>query len=220
MPIKVIRGESTGIYREEKRTLEWEKGRKGPTTARDFRDLKRFFNRIFTRTILAEFDLLEKGAKRIIKAHGGTPGLKTRKGPDGRVIGGEWIPLPPSAPAEARRAKKLLFEIWSARDDYRKGKLEDGMLSAYRVGRRAEMVRVSQAEPAAKTGAKIRRAQRKGAAARRQIYERDYPALQAAVDKMARRNPNLSFTRISDLTGKRFGVSGHHVRNHTSDPRR
>ena len=99
MPIKVIRGESTGIYREEKRTLEWEKGRKGPTTARDFRDLKRFFNRIFTRTILAEFDLLEKGAKRIIKAfQEAVSGGKGTCSLDGKMIDSDI----------ALRAQKLL----------------------------------------------------------------------------------------------------------------
>ena len=112
--------------------------------------------------ITVEMDRLEKGALRIMRKHGGA--LQSDKTENGKRVR-QWLPLPADAPPIAQRAKQLIFEIWTVRDDLNKLELKHpesvaqlGRLAfdAHQMGGRAQQVGGSRFEPAVGTGAKLR----------------------------------------------------------------
>jgi hypothetical protein len=212
MPIRTAEN-STGIYRTITRKIEWEDGAKLPQTKRDLNNLRELIDFFGDVNIHAHLDGLEKGAKKIIKEHGGFPGLRTRKSRLAKGDRTEWFPLPPDAPPVATRARDLIFEIWSLRQDLKKLEASNPELAAqlraiaygaYVVGRRTEVVRVSAFEPAVRTGAERRRILAHARQFLKEERENEHQKWQAKANELRAKNRRVSWTRICDEARKDF----------------
>jgi hypothetical protein len=230
MPIRRTE-ESTGIYRTVTERLEWERGpeltvKLGPTQ-RDIRDLKKLFP-AEEFDIYVHLDRFERGAKRIIKTNGGFPGLRRTKD------GGEWFPLPEDASPIARRARELIFEVWSARDGMKEleaanpalvPQLEELAFELLRLGWRAQIVAVSPRENDARSGAKSRAGGKKGRQTQdwdgsfKRKYRNQWPNYQPAFDEVLKQRPNWSKTAIAKQIAARYSVCDRTVLRHIKDPR-
>lgn len=205
MPIKTT-DESTGIYRRVTKRIVWPPGTPSAQKRRDLRAL------LTPQDINQHLDDLEKSAKKIIKEHGGFPGWRS----------GTWFPLPSNAGLAAKRAVELVFDAWFVRDTLKKLERENPKFAhemqvltfgAYKLGRRAEMVRVSPLEPAVRTGAKIRRAYAEARSNRTKALAPRNATIRTEAKHLAERRSSLTATAIAHNLAKRFGLSTRHIRN-------
>lgn len=237
MPIKTTE-ESTGIYRTVSKRFNSEHPTGVRAKSREAKELREVFSSMAESDIHAQLDDLEKRTKAILKEHGVFPGI--RRSEDSELTGvpdeflglarrgGEWFPLPAGAVPIAKRARNLIFDIWNVRAELRKAEARNPesisdmrhlALSAYKLGRLAEMVRVSPFEAAVITGAPVKRGQRSGGNMRAEKYRPFYEPMKMRLKQIMKSNPHLRYTGASKRVAEKFHCSPKHVRNHVPNPR-
>jgi hypothetical protein len=235
MPIRMTE-DSTGIYREIGKEIRLQVD----ATPLEIRRMRKALAQQVSQ-LAADWDIhrhlngLEEAAKRIIKAHGGFPGLRKRKT-------SKWFPLPDEAPPTAKRAVGLFWYMRGMQDTLKTferqnpnlaTRMQDVAYEAYRLGRWAEATRVSPFEPFVKTGVKRREILAKARDTLKEERAAEYPKWQAKANELLAENPRLSWTAICEkarryfptgrpdvVEGKESVVSLRAFQMHTKDPRK
>lgn len=118
-------------------------------------------------------------------------------------------------------ALSFLDYIGQARARIAEGHSATAARCAFKLGRAvSEMLIKQDWEAPALSGQRSREGAALGARAAYGDPKQNRQTYQAEVDEVHRRNPSLSWTRISEIAGKRFGVTGKTVRNHCDNPGR
>lgn len=87
------------------------------------------------------------------------------------------------------------------------------------LGDQLEAKNTAEMRPHAERGKKVIKSASQGGNAQAEQFRQQWPKWQKEMDRLHLQDPKLSFTALSNLVAKKFGITGRAVRERTTDPK-